>query len=266
MIYTIQAEGCGGELAMGDTPPESVKKENHELFYQLALNKPFKINTDFGIKQILNKKLLLENFPNFRIIVKKSNEDFDLMKKIESTKINITIKDYVKNYLNKPQSLYYFKSEDEYDFLHELKLKNDILNKYGFGKRGRLSFWWGNKGSITSFHYDSYGFKEDKMIKFLHGENFYKKPYGHSILTVIEGKKKIYIIHPEYSKYLKHDTTLQNGAAWCIETTEDVLNNENIKYDTVILNEGESLNIPMFWWHKVENLKQGTAITYSFTK
>jgi hypothetical protein len=50
-----------------------------------------------------------------------------------------------------------------------------------------------------------------------------------------------------------------------METTKDILDNKNIEYDTVILNEGESLNIPMFWWHKIENLEQGIAITYGFT-
>ena len=235
-----------------------------ELFDQLALNKPFKINTDFGIKEILNKKLLLEKFSDFPIRVQKISEDFDLMRKSDSFAINITIKEYVENYLSKSQSLYYFKSEDAYDFLNELGLKNNILNKYGFGERGRLSFWWGNKDTITPFHYDSYGFKEDKIIKTLHGENYYKKPYEHSILTVIEGKKRVYLIHPKYSKYIKYDTTLQNGAAWCMETTKNILDNKNIEYDTVILNEGESFNIPMFWWHKIENLEQGIAITYSF--
>ena len=66
-----------------------------ELFDQLALNKPFKINTDFGIKEILNKKLLLEKFSDFPIRVQKSSEDFDLMRKSDSFAINITIKEYV---------------------------------------------------------------------------------------------------------------------------------------------------------------------------
>ena len=236
-----------------------------ELFNQLVINKPFKINTDFGINEILNKELLLKNFHDFPIRVQKSNEDFDLMTRSDFPAIDITIKEYAENFLKTPQSLYYFKTEDAYDFLHELDLKNDILNKYGFGESGRLSFWWGNKDTITPFHYDSYGFKQDKLIKSLHGENYYKKPYEHSILTVIEGKKRVYLIHPKYSKYLKYDLTLQNGAAWCMETTKDILDNKNIEYDTVILNEGESLNIPMFWWHKIENLEQGIAITYGFT-
>ena len=236
-----------------------------EIVSKLSENLPFKIDTDFGTGLVLNKKRLLNNFGEFIIKVQKSSEDYDLIMHNDFPVTNMSIKNYVKNYLDKEQDLYYFKSEDHYDFLLEIGLKTDILNKYNFGKNGRLSFWWGNKNTITSFHYDSYGFKEDKVIKKIHGEDFYKKAYGHSILTVIEGKKKVYIIHPKYSEYLNYSDSLQNGAAWCLEQTEDVLNNKNIKYETVILNAGESLNIPMFWWHKIENLDQGIAITYSFS-
>ena len=236
-----------------------------QIIDKLSKNLPFKINTDFDINSVLNKKILLDNFGTVLIKVQKSTEDYESMIESDSPFVNISIKNYVKNYLDKDQHLYYFKSEDQYDFLSEIGLKNHILDKYKFGKNGRLSFWWGNKNTITSFHYDSYGFKQDRIIKKLHREDFYKKPYEHSILTVVEGKKKVYIIHPKYSEYLNHDKSLQNGAAWCLERGEDILNNKNIKYETVVLNAGESLSIPMFWWHKIENLEEGMAITYGFS-
>lgn len=238
---------------------------DEEIVSKLSKNLPFKINTDFGISSVLNKEKLLNNFGNFIIKVQQSVEYYDLIVNEDLPSTSMSIKNYAKNYLDKEQDLYYFKSEDSYDFFLEIGLKTDILNKYNFGKNGRLSFWWGNKNTITSFHYDSYGFKEDRVIKKIHGEDFYKKAYEHSILTVVEGKKKVYIIHPKYSQYLKYSDSLQNGAAWCLEKTEDILNNKNIKYETVILNAGESLNIPMFWWHKIENLDQGMAVTYGFS-
>ena len=224
-----------------------------------------KMDTDFGVSSVLNKKKLLSDFGNYIIKVQKSIEDYDIMINEDFPVIQMSIKNYVKDYLDEEQDSYYFKSEDDYDFLLEIGLKRDILDKYNFGKNGRLSFWWGNKNTMTSFHYDSYGYKPDRAIKKIHGEDFYKKAYGHSILTVLEGKKKVYIIHPKYSEYLKYSDSLQNGAAWCLEQTEDILNNKNIEYETIILNAGESLNIPMFWWHKIENLEQGMAITYGFS-
>ena len=238
---------------------------DEKIVDKLPENLPFKMDTDFGVSSVLNKKKLLSDFGDYIIKVQKSIEDYDIMINEDFPVIQMSIKNYVKDYLDEGQDSYYFKSEDDYDFLLEIGLKRDILDKYNFGKNGRLSFWWGNKNTMTSFHYDSYGYKPDRAIKKIHGEDFYKKAYGHSILTVLEGKKKVYIIHPKYSEYLKYSDSLQNGAAWCLEQTEDVLNNKNIEYETIILNAGESLNIPMFWWHKIENLDQGIAITYSFS-
>tara|TARA_R110001592_G_scaffold303918_1_gene576189 strand:- start:133 stop:858 length:726 start_codon:yes stop_codon:yes gene_type:complete len=238
---------------------------DEKIVDKLPENLPFKMDTDFGVSSVLNKKKLLSDFGNYIIKVQKSIEDYDLIVNEDFPVIQMSIKNYVKDYLDEEQDSYYFKSEDDYDFLLEIGLKRDILDKYNFGKNGRLSFWWGNKNTMTSFHYDSYGYKPDRAIKKIHGEDFYKKAYGHSILTVLEGKKKVYIIHPKYSEYLKYSDSLQNGAAWCLEQTEDILNNKNIEYETIILNAGESLNIPMFWWHKIENLEQGMAITYGFS-
>ena len=51
--------------------------------------------------------------------------------------------------------------------------------------------------------------------------DFYKKAYLHSILTVSEGKKKIYFIHTKYSKYLKNlypesfDPEVPNELTYC---------------------------------------------------
>ena len=238
---------------------------DEKIVDKLPENLPFKMDTDFGVSSVLNKKKLLSDFGNYIIKVQKSIEDYDIMINEDFPVIQMSIKNYVKDYLDEEQDSYYFKSEDDYDFLLEIGLKRDILDKYNFGKNGRLSFWWGNKNTMTSFHYDSYGYKPDRAIKKIHGEDFYKKAYGHSILTVLEGKKKVYIIHPKYSEYLKYSDSLQNGAAWCLEQTEDILNNKNIEYETIILNAGESLNIPMFLWHKIENLEQGMAITYGFS-
>ena len=248
--------------------------KHEEIVAKLSENLPFKINTNFEISSVINKQILLSNFGNFVIPllqkssvpnhIRYSSYNGDLSNALKYYK-GISINDYVKNYLIEDQNSYYFKSEDAYDFLDKIDLKKNILDKYEFAQNGRLCFWWGNKNTENAFHYDSYGFKKDKLIKTLHGKNYYKKAYEHSILSVIEGKKKIHIIHPKYSKYLKYDDSCQDGAAYCTEKKEDILNNKNIKYETFILNEGESLNIPMFWWHGVENLEETMAVGHVFS-
>jgi len=243
---------------------EDLNMKHEEIVTKLSENLPFKMNTDFGISSVINRKILLDNFGDLIIKVRTSVQEDDLTEKLNPS-TSVSIKDYVKDHLDKKQNLYYFEAEGhEYDFLFEIGLKKDILDKYNFGEKGGLSLWWGSKNTRSPFHYDSYGFKEDKMIKKINGKDFYKKAYLHSILTVIEGKKKIYFIHPKYSQYLKYTESLQNGAAYCTEKKEDILNNENIEYETIILNAGESLNIPMFWWHRVENLEETIAIGYNF--
>ena len=237
--------------------------KHEEIVAKLSENLPFKIDTDFGISSVVNKKILLNNFGDLIIKVRTRVQENDLKEKLNPF-TSMSIKNFVKNCLGKKQDLYYFEAEDEYDFFFEIGLKRDILDKYNFGEKNRLSIWWGSENTLSSFHYDSYGFKEDKMIKQINGKDFYKKAYGHSILTVIEGKKKLYFIHPKYSQYLKYSESIQNGAAYCTEKKEDILNNKNIEYETIILNAGESLNIPMFWWHRVENLEETMAIGHTF--
>jgi hypothetical protein len=237
--------------------------KHEEIVTKLSENLPFKMNTDFGISSVINKQILLDNFGDTFIKVRTNAEDAYLTEK-RDLYTSMSIKNYVKDHLDKKQHLYYLDAEDGYDFLFEIGLKTSILDKYNFGKDGRLSLWWGSKNTLCPFHYDSYGFKQDKMIKQINGKDFYKKAYRHSILTVLDGKKKIYIIHPKYSQYLKYGESFQSGAAYCTEEKENILNNENIEYETIILNAGESLNIPMFWWHRVENLEETIAIGHNF--
>ena len=117
---------------------------DEEIIAKLSENLPFKIDTDFGVSSVLNKKKLLSDFGNFVIRVQKSIEDYDIMVNDDFPVIYMSIKNYVKDYLDKEQDSYYFKSEDKYDFLLEIGLKRDILDKYNFGKNGGLSFWWTN--------------------------------------------------------------------------------------------------------------------------
>ena len=80
------------------------------------------------------------------------------------------------------------KSEDSYNFLGETNIDKLIYKSFGnqisypqFSYR-MLSFWYGAKGTVTSFHYDIDHF---------------------NLLYVCSGCKIVYLIHPKYNKYMK---------------------------------------------------------------
>ena len=208
-------------------------------------NIPFVCNIDLKIKNYLSKKIILKKYPHHKIKVLKNFTVINY-NNLPSIK-EMTIKSYINNYIDENNNKYYFKSEDEYDFLKEIDIYNDLIKlfytfspKYCFKS---LSFWYGAKNTCTPFHYD-----KDHV----------------NLLYIVEGKKKIYMIHPKYNKFMNGDNLLQYGASWSKDKIDTVLNNKNIKYNTIILTKNKILNIPRFWWHAVINLESTMAITFHY--
>lgn len=167
---------------------------------------------------------------------------------VESKIKKINMKDYIKTYLDKPK--WYFKTEDSYDFLQEINLRDKIISifKQYFPHtdsfKERISFWVGGKNTTTGYHTDI----EDKMY-----------------LYVIKGKKKLQLIDPIYTKNMYSKRV--PFSRWT------PINFKNVDYEKyplfkqvpiheIILNEGDALSIPRNWWHCVENLEPTIAITY----
>ena len=209
---------------------------------------PFVYTINLKIQNYISREILLKDYSYHKINVLKN------FKKINHNNLptikEMTIKSYINNYIDQNNNDYYFKTEDEYNFLKEIDIYNDLIKlfynyspKYCFKS---LSFWYGSKNTCTPFHYDC----------------------DHAnLLYIIEGSKRIYMVHPKYEKYMNGDRKIQYGASWSSNSIDDViinLKNNNIEYEEIILRKGQLLNIPRYWWHCVINIEPTMAITYHY--
>lgn len=164
-----------------------------------------------------------------------------------------TLKDYCNAVINKTLSPnWYLKSEDIYDLLTHLNIKEDVIKYFNqFFKKPltydvNTSFWMGSKNSTTAWHTDL-----DDL----------------SYLYVIKGKKKITLVSPAFNHYMYEDEMFIEGSRWSNINFKNVDYNKypnfkKVKKITYILNEGDCIYIPRNWWHCVENLEDSIAITY----
>ncbi len=123
----------------------------------------------------------------------------------------------------------------------KLDLSNYILKSY--------AIWMGLKGSKTGIHYD--------------------KDYR-NYLCQIYGKKKIYLWSPNDTKYMYKSDKYEKCAGLSKINLWDKNNVANYplfnkaKYIEVILNPGEIIYIPSYWWHAVENITDNLAISVRY--
>lgn len=150
---------------------------------------------------------------------------------------------------------WYFKTEDEYDFLNIIGIKKNVLKEFDLlfdvYKKYQIihkdcSFWMGSKGSTTGWHTDI-----DDL----------------SYLYVIKGKKKIQLISPKYNYAMYERNIYTENARWSNIDFQNIDYKKypkfkNVQIYTFILNEGDSMYIPKNWWHCVENLEDTIGITY----
>lgn len=242
-------------------------KNTDNITHLFKKNQPFVLSHDFGLSEIINVDKILKDYGGLKVIVPEIVEGGQLSNLQEINRIEITIEQYVKEYINKKNNKYYLRSENPFGFVQPekiLKLEKEIINKYNFGKAGDISLWWGGKGTTTPLHYDSYSYKIDKTLKQIHKENFYKKPIAHSLLSVVSGSKEVLLISPQYNELIENLDLDHSGAMYSKTEISKILIKNNIKQNIIILNENQSLNIPRFWWHRINNIKQGISITYNF--
>lgn len=226
-------------------PDSIIRSINKDFNYYIEKNIPFILDKNLNIDTIINKQILLNKYGNYIInIVDSFNKlDHDSLPMEKKVTLNYFINNTIINNKDK----FYLKSEDEYNFLDEIGLFKTIINCFStFHPRfthQQLSFWYGPRDSITPFHYDT----------------------DHAnLLYIIEGRKRIYLIHPKYNKYMKGNTTIQPGASWSEDTLKDIIQNKNIKYQEIILEKNQLLNIPRYWWHAIINLETTMAVTYHY--
>jgi hypothetical protein len=216
------------------------------LIFQSENLKPilFK-NLNFQSLKEFNFAYFKKNFGDIKIYVTRCNSNsIDMDGNIKK----MTMGEYC-DLLKEPSNLY-FKTEDEYDFLNIIGIKNKIMREFvQFDKNNSkkdCSFWMGGKGTTTGWHTDI-----DDL----------------SYLYVIEGKKKIQFISPKYNKNMYERHVFTCGAKW---SNIDFKNIDYVKYpkfkdveiQTYILNAGDCIYIPKNWWHCVENLEPTIGVTY----
>lgn len=164
----------------------------------------------------------------------------------------MTLREYCLNVM-KDHPEWYFKTEDEYDFLALIGIKNKIVeefdklfNHYKNIVYKNTSFWMGAKNSTTGWHTDM-----DDL----------------SYLYIIKGKKKIHLINPKYNNNMYIKNIYTSGSKWSNVNFKDVDYEKypkfkDVEIETYILNEGDGIYIPKNWWHSVENLEDSIGITY----
>lgn len=155
----------------------------------------------------------------------------------------------------------YFKTEDGYDFMKIIGLKENISmvfdmflkDKGKYKEKNKdivvykdCSFWMGGKGTTTGWHTD-----RDDL----------------SYLYVLQGKKRIQLVSPEFNGRMYEKKLFSFGARW------SEMDFQHVDYDTYplfkdvpvrtyILEAGDCMYIPKDWWHCVENLEPTIGLTY----
>ena len=204
----------------------------------------------FTTSEIINWNFQYFNI-NYGDKIVKITPPFYIYQGILPTYRTILFRDYIFLILNY-QTQEYLKAEDDYQLLKEFKIEDKVLELFNSIKPTlsleKLSFWMGPKNSITPLHYDY---------------DYY------NVLMILEGKKEIILIHPKYSKYLYEIEEYNIGSSW---SQVDIWNIDiqkypllkHITYDKIILEKGESLYIPAFYWHSIRNIENSIAITYHY--
>lgn len=107
------------------------------------------------------------------------------------------------------------------------------LDRHGSG------IWIGQRGNLTSLHYDLY----------------------HGLLVQILGRKRVTMIAPELSPALGPRSPFGTKYA----SSERGFRDRPIARWETILEPGETLYIPPFWWHEVETLEDSISVPVRYT-
>jgi len=87
----------------------------------------------------------------------------------------------------------------------------------------------------------------------------------HVLLTQIFGKKRVILISPHYSKYLN---PCENFSGIALHQFSAKMRSKFLRYHDgyeCILNPGETLYMPMLWWHAVSYSEVGMSFNVRFT-
>ena len=110
-----------------------------------------------------------------------------------------------------------------------------------------FAFWMGPASSRTGLHAD---------------------PDGFNLLCQIYGKKRLYVVPPRFHRYVPKSDRFDAGARvsvadiWNRASAERFPSLSRIDALSVVLEPGDILYMPRWWWHAAENLGPSIALSY----
>jgi lysine-specific demethylase 8 len=198
---------------------------------------------------------LKEQIGDTEISFKKSTSNLfpdprSLKKPKKYTVINGSLKEYLNLLMNSTKKEYYFAAGDDLYFMKNGEsnkdlspLKNDfnIPNFLNEDNIEYIGFWLSKKGASTCIHYDSNG--------------------CHNINVQVKGSKKVLLFNPsEFNNLYMHKITepnpFYNFSQVNAQDTDlsKFPNAQKVQYIESILEEGDLLFIPSFWFHRFDHL------------
>lgn len=106
---------------------------------------------------------------------------------------------------------------------------------------GTVFLWFGPAGTVTPLHHD----------------------IANILFTQVHGRKRVTLISPLQSQYLYNDVAVYSSVDLKAPDLEKFPKFARVQPVDVVVEPGQTLFIPVGWWHYVESLD--TSITLSFT-
>ena len=247
------------------------------IYFILVFKYQLRVNNDYTIQQVDNPNYqivesiiesrsptiitgwldnLLSLYQLNNLVNIGGNDTITIKKNIveqeETILLDMTLKqyiDFITNKQNKINNNYYWSEDLDFLKTHSLdKPLHHFFSNYFQNTKlfSSTALWIGPNGSKTGLHYDL-----DHI----------------NLLCQISGKKKIYLFSPSQQQYMYISNKYDPGAKlsmvdfWNQDLHKYPLFKE-AKYIEIILNPGQILVIPPYWWHCVENIDTNIAISY----
>jgi len=159
---------------------------------------------------------------------------------------SITFKKYISQIVSNKNKTYL---TTFYLFKKFPKLTKDINYKYIKSNSlfCHVLSWIGPKNSITGFHCD----------------------WSENINVQVRGKKKFYIVSPEFNKYMYISDKFERISTTSEIDLKKVKSNKfplfkKAKVIKVYLKKGDLIYIPRGWWHYVKSLEPSIGVSFHF--
>lgn len=146
--------------------------------------------------------------------------------------------DHVYSSSETEQDLYYFRIDSKSPLYEEMSRDFEIPQFVGSYNPDATGIWIGQKGNVTPFHHD----------------------WWHSFLAQVSGRKRYTLVHPLEAKNLQQvwdDAAKFDLIPAPIMDQTDRLSDKISIQIQGILEPGQILYIPPYWFHQIDTLENG---------